>query len=481
MHDSDMAKAKTRYQCTSCGSVQPKWLGRCPDCGSWNTFEEVTGGGGGSAAEGGSRGPRNKKVGAISLDSIRDDEGARISTGIGELDTVLGGGLMRGGSVLIGGEPGIGKSTLLLQAAAGLPESATVLYVSGEESPKQIKLRARRLGIDRKNLEVLHTGNLDDILRVLRSRSPDVLLVDSIQTLVSDELGAVPGTVNQIKYCSLECISWAREREGAVLFVAHVTKEGAIAGPKVVEHMVDTVLYFEHGVADLRLVKPSKNRFGTVDEIGIFTMTSGGLKEVAEPSSYFLTAGSGGLPPGVAVAPVYEGSRVLMVEIQALVVPAKGSFSRVFSERIESGRVSRIAAVLEKHLSIRFSDQDIYINVAGGIRLSETGIDLPLSMALYSARIDTPVPKAAVFAGEISLAGEVRPASHLERRIKTSYDLGFDRFYTRGAAQRKATTGVPGSAGASAPGGVSAEALVPVRDIAEAVRKVFAQTRSEER
>ena len=257
----DMAKTKTRYQCSSCGAMQPKWLGRCPDCGSWNTFEEVTGGAGGPGGTGsGSRGPRTKKVGAVSLDSIRDDEGARISTGIGELDTVLGGGLMRGGSVLIGGEPGIGKSTLLLQAAAKLPENTSVLYVSGEESPKQIKLRARRLGIHRTNLDILHTGNLSDILSVLTSKSPDVLLVDSIQTLVSDELGAVPGTVNQIKYCSLECISWAREREGTVLFVAHVTKEGSIAGPKVVEHMVDTVLYFEHGVAYLRLVKPSKNR-----------------------------------------------------------------------------------------------------------------------------------------------------------------------------------------------------------------------------
>lgn len=450
-----MAKKKTIFICNECGHEEPKWLGRCPECGSWNSFREIKGGGESAGAGGGRKSgfagggggagrDKFRPIGAVKLGEVVYTTDIRLDTGIGELNRVLGGGIMLGASVLIGGEPGIGKSTLMLQLAAAVRVEGSVLYVSGEESAVQIGMRAERLGIYRRGdknrgkagfgaapdkLHLACESDLERIMVVLRELKPRVVVMDSIQTLISQEAGNVPGTVNQLKYGCHELIDWAREEEAAVFLVAHVTKEGAIAGPKVIEHMVDTVLYFEQAGAGLRIVRAVKNRHGSVDEIGLFTMEGHGLVQVGNPATFFLQQREAELPAGITAAPVYEGSRVLMVEIQALVVPAKGGFSRIYSDKIEGNRVSRIAAVLEKQLSVRFSDQDIYVNVAGGIRLNEVGIELPLATALYSARTGISVPRGVALAGEISLAGEIRPTAHMQRRVRTAGEMGFSRFF----------------------------------------------------
>ncbi len=425
-----MAKPRLFHRCSSCGHEEPRWLGRCPECGEWNTFEQVTESAAGAGRQSGGRTQlreaRNLK--SVPLSAVEAASGARFDSGIEEVNRVLGGGIMKGSSILLSGEPGIGKSTLMLQVASLIKSSGRVLYITGEESASQIKLRSDRLGLSSKAVEVLCETDLDSMMSVLESVKPVALILDSIQTLLSRELGSVPGTVNQIKGCSSEIVTWAREHSAGAFLVAHVTKEGSIAGPKVVEHMVDVVLYFEQANSDIRILRGTKNRFGPIDEIGLFTMGTTGLLQVKDPSSLFMVQREGELPAGVAVAPVYEGSRVLLVEIQALVVPAKGAISRVFSDRIDAGRVSRIAAVLEKHLGLRFSDQDIYVNVAGGIRLSEVGIELPLSLALYSARTGLPVPVGTAVAGEVSLAGEIRPIPFLKRRIRAASEMGFANF-----------------------------------------------------
>ncbi|WP_319560963.1 DNA repair protein RadA [Marispirochaeta sp.] len=416
-----MKKTGTRFVCSSCGHSEAKWLGRCPSCGEWNTLSEE------------SASPRQRKKsssGRIShhaetLSRIPEDAVQRLDTGIPELNQVLGGGIVPGSSVLIGGQPGIGKSTLLLQASRSIRCQGTVLYISGEESSRQIAMRARRIGAASDSIKVLCETDVQGILRQMESIKPALVVVDSIQTLLSEELGPVPGTVNQIKYGSHEVSDWCKEHQVPLFLVAHVTKEGSIAGPKVVEHMVDAVLYFEEAEGGIRLLRAMKNRFGPVNELGIFSMEDRGLIGVDNPASLFLQNREGGLPPGAAIAPVYEGSRVLLVEIQALTVPAKSGVSRTFADRIDSRRVSRIAAVLEKHAGLRFSDQDLYVNVAGGIRLDEVGIDLPLAVALYSARTGLAAPERIVFAGEVSLAGEVRPVPQPEMRSKAAEKLGF--------------------------------------------------------
>jgi len=414
-----MAKQRPLYRCSSCGHEEPKWLGRCPECGEWNTLEAAQPAASAAAARGHASIPLSR------IEAVRE---ARFDSGVEEINRVLGGGIMRGSSVLVGGEPGIGKSTLMLQVAAGARVSGSVLYVSGEESPGQLKLRAERLGLSSTQLEILADSDLASVMTVLEKVKPVLVVVDSVQTLTSPEIGAVPGTVNQLKYCCAELVDWGREHSSAVFLVAHVTKEGTIAGPKILEHMVDTVLYFDQTSSELRVLRGTKNRFGSIDEIGLFTMEERGLVQISDPSSLFMVRRSGELPPGIAVAPIYEGSRVLLVEIQSLVVPAKGAISRVFSDRVDSGRVSRVAAVLEKHVNLRFSDQDIYVNVAGGIRLAEVGVEAPLAVALYSARTGRPVPPHTAIAGELSLAGEIRPVAHLRRRIKAATDMGFTRF-----------------------------------------------------
>lgn len=421
----------TAFRCTGCGYTQPRWLGRCPDCGEWNTLEEIVvqdGSAaapagilaGASASRGGAAVPR-----AVPLSAVAAQDGARMTTGIGELDRVLGGAAMKRSAVLVGGEPGIGKSTLLLQAASSAATNGRILYVSGEESAAQIRSRADRLGLPTDRIEILCTGRLEDIGRALDEVSPVFVIIDSIQTVYSPDAGAVPGTVNQLKLCAHELVSWVKERDSVLFLVAHVTKDGNIAGPKALEHLVDTVISFERNDDDVRFLRALKNRFGSVDEIGIFQMTARGLAPVEDPSSLFIVRRSGELPPGVAVVPVFEGSRVFMVEIQALTVPSKSAVSRVFSDRIDSARVSRVAAVLEKRIGLRFSDQDLYVNVAGGVRLGESAIDLALSAALYSARTDLPSPPGTALIGELSLAGEVRPVNRLKPRVKAASALGF--------------------------------------------------------
>ena len=430
-----MAKRATYYVCNECGHEEPKWLGQCPSCGAWNALVEVANrgavskGGSGRGATGRSREAGSGRGGApeaVKLRSVEATSNVRRQTGIGELDRVLGGGAMAGATVLIGGEPGIGKSTLMLQAAAALSRSSRVVYISGEESAQQIRLRADRLGASETDLELLCETNLNQIISHLSSRRPEVIIVDSIQTIFSDEAGAVPGTVGQIKYATHELVEWTRGLEASLFMVAHVTKEGSIAGPKAVEHMVDAVVFFDHADNETRFLRATKNRFGSTDEVGLFTMGPGGLSEVVDPSSIFLVDREGELPSGVVVAPVYEGSRVLLVEIQALTVPAKGGMSRVFSEKIDSRRVSRMAAVLEKHVGMRFSDQDVYVNVAGGIRIDEVAVDLPLAVALYAARSGLSLSRGVTVVGEVTLAGEVRPVGHLERRVRTARELGFE-------------------------------------------------------
>ena len=413
------------YRCSNCGYTQPRWLGRCPECGEWNSLEEIIidknnispAGRGSEAVE------KQKPVG---LASVKAQENSRLSTGIDEFDRVLGGGATKRSAILLGGEPGIGKSTLLLQTAASVAHSgAVVLYISGEESAAQIKERADRLELSCNGISILCTSRLEDSLDALDSLNPAFVIIDSIQTIYSAEAGIIPGTVNQLKYCANEFISWAKERDTVLIMTAHVTKEGTIAGPKSLEHMVDTVISFERNADDIRFLHAQKNRFGSVDEIGIFSMSEKGLAPVLNPASLFLTQRKENQPAGVACTPVFEGSRVFLVEIQALTVPAKASVSRIYSEKIDSGRVARVAAVIEKRCGLCFSDQDIYVNVACGIKLSESAIDAALAAALYSARTDIAVKNGTAVFGELSLAGEIRPVTKAKQRAKAAEGLGF--------------------------------------------------------
>ena len=417
------------YKCSNCGYSQPRWLGKCPECNEWNTFEEiiidkmnVTPAGRGKEEV--------EKAKPVNLSSITAQDNTRFSTGIQEFDRVLGGGAIKRSAILLGGDPGIGKSTLLLQTSASFEKAnraGNVLYVSGEESAEQIKERADRLEIDCSNIQLLCTSRLEDALDAMDALNPALIIIDSIQTIYSVEAGIIPGTVNQLKYCANEFISWVKERDSVLIMTAHVTKEGSIAGPKSLEHMVDTVISFEKNNDEIRFLHAQKNRFGAVDEIGIFSMTEKGLTTVSDPSSIFLTRRKEALPAGVVCTPVFEGSRVFLVEIQTLTVPAKASISRIYSEKIDSGRIARIAAVIEKRCGLVFSDQDIYVNVAGGIRLSESSIDAAIAIALYSARADLPVSSNTVIFGELSLAGEIRLVSKSKQRIKAAKQAGFSK------------------------------------------------------
>ena len=460
-----MAKKKTgdlAHRCNKCGYTQARWLGRCPECGEWNTFEEVTINQDYSAAERSIAEKFVKEAHSVPLDAIEANDAVRLSTGIPEFDRVLGGGAVKRSAILIGGEPGIGKSTLLLQAASASSSGSVkkVLYVSGEESGGQIRSRADRLNLPLKNIELLCTCRLEDVERVLNKVNPVFVIIDSIQTMYSADVGAVPGTINQLKLCAHELVSWVKERDSVLFLTAHVTKDGNIAGPKVLEHLVDTVISFERTEDDVRFLRALKNRFGSVDELGIFSMDESGLKAIDDPSSLFITNRTGSLPAGSAAVPVCEGSRVFMVEIQALTVPAKGAVTRVFSDKIDSARVSRIAAVLEKRIGLQFLDQDIYVNVAGGIRLKEPAADLAIALALYSARANIPAQKEGAYIGELSLAGEIRSVKKLKQRIKTAQSMGFTKVVSPPPSDSEA-------------GDINTSQLFKAEDLSSAIKKVF--------
>jgi DNA repair protein RadA/Sms len=421
-----MAKAAPRFVCQSCGAVTPKWAGRCETCGEWNTIVE----------EAGQAGPATQPAGRTTGRRIEfvDLAGSttpapRIAIGIAELDRVLGGGLVAGSAVLVAGDPGIGKSTLLLQAAAALAGAGRrVLYVSGEEAVEQVRLRARRLGLaGAKNLGLAAAINLRDIAASLEA-SPDVTLVviDSIQTMWLDSIDSAPGTVSQVRACSFELIRLAKTRGFAIVLVGHVTKEGAIAGPRVLEHMVDAVLYFEGDRGhQFRILRGVKNRFGATDEIGVFEMTEAGLAEVANPSALFLAERRGNIS-GSAVFAGLEGSRPVLVEIQCLLAPNAGGSPRRSVIGWDSGRLSMLLAVLETRCGLRLAASDVYLNVAGGLRVSEPAADLAVAAALASAACDQPAPPGMVFFGEVGLSGEVRQVAQAEARLKEAQKLGFE-------------------------------------------------------
>lgn len=415
------------YKCSNCGYSQPRWLGRCPECGEWNSLEEIIIDKN-KISPAGNGNELSQKAKPINLSNVKASENTRIFTGINEFDRVLGGGATKRSVILLGGEPGIGKSTLLLQAISGISAKTdkNILYISGEESAEQIKERAERLKIDCSKIQLLCTSRLEDSLDALDNLNPYFIVVDSIQTIYSAQAGAIPGTINQLKYCANEFITWVKERDSVLIMTAHVTKEGTIAGPKSLEHMVDTVISFERNNDDIRFLHALKNRFGSVDELGIFSMSEKGLITVEDPSSLFITKRKSSIPAGVCCTPVFEGSRVFIVEIQALTVSAKASISRIYSEKIDSGRVARIAAVLEKRCGIIFSDQDIYVNVAGGIKLNESSIDAAIAVALYSARTDLQISAEISVFGELSLAGEIRPVGKAKQRIKAAKNFGLN-------------------------------------------------------
>jgi DNA repair protein RadA/Sms len=419
-----MAKAKTNYTCTECGGVANKWAGQCPACGQWNTLVETiveTGGNRFSSAPQG----LTQSAPVLSLADIDAVDVPRFGSGIEEFDRVLGGGLVPGGVVLIGGDPGIGKSTLLLQALANLSRTKNVLYVSGEESGAQIALRARRLQIDAKELKLQAEIQLEKVLNTLVEQKPQVVVIDSIQTMYSDALTSAPGSVAQVRECAAQLTRVAKLTGITMILVGHVTKEGALAGPRVLEHIVDTVLYFEGDThSSFRLVRAVKNRFGAVNELGVFAMTEKGLKGVSNPSALFLSQHDNQVP-GSCVMVTQEGTRPLLVEIQALVDTSHLPNARRLSVGLEQNRLAMLLAVLHRHAGIAAFDQDVFINAVGGVKITEPAADLAVLLAINSSMRNKPLPRGLVVFGEVGLAGEIRPAPRGQERLREAAKLGF--------------------------------------------------------
>lgn len=420
-------KNTTIYVCRECGREETKWTGKCPDCGSWNSFEE-------KSITPAKNVDRTKTVideDVRTLNEVPYEKTMRVSSRMDEFDRVLGGGVMRPSSVLVGGEPGIGKSTLMLQIISSLAEYGPVLYISGEESPSQVRLRAERLNLPTEKIQIFCDTRLESIEEVIERIKPAYIVVDSVQTLSSSTLESAAGSPNQIKTCCMELSVRAKKVGSAIFFIGHVTKDGIIAGPKIIEHMVDTVLYFESAENGIRLLRASKSRFGSVDELGLFEMTATGLRGVKDPSLIFLsTRENEEVPPGIVFTPVVEGSRTFIVEIQALLVEARGGYQRIYSDKVDTNRINRVEAILARHAGLDLSNQDIYVNVAGGVKLTEASIDLPLALALYSSKTNIALPSSLASFGELSLAGEVRPVTFQERRVKTLLDMSFSRIIT---------------------------------------------------
>ena len=428
-----MARPKTIYACTECGGESPKWQGQCPHCGAWNTLVE-------GVSE---SAPKHRFSGVAKASALRRlsevsaREAQRIATGIGELDRVLGGGFVAGQVVLIGGDPGVGKSTLLLQALAQMSAAHKSVYVSGEESAEQVALRASRLQLDSGGLELLAEIQLERILATLEKAKPVVAVIDSIQTLYSEQLTSAPGSVAQVRECVAHLARYAKGSGTIIVLVGHVTKEGAIAGPRVVEHIVDSVLYFEGDThQSFRLIRAFKNRFGAVNELGVFAMTDKGLRGVSNPSAIFLSQHTGEVA-GSCVLVTQEGTRPLLVEIQALVDAAHAPNPRRLSVGLEQNRLAMLLAVLHRHAGIACFDQDVFVNAVGGVRISEPAADLAVMLAIVSSLTDRPLPaKLAVF-GEVGLAGEVRPAPRGQERLREAAKLGFTQAIIPKANQPK--------------------------------------------
>ncbi|MDE2413238.1 MAG: DNA repair protein RadA [Comamonadaceae bacterium] len=423
-----MAKEKTFFTCTECGGSSPRWLGKCPSCGAWNTLIESlpeAGPGKNRLSSTGQYAGLAQAQAVMPLAAIEATEVARTASGIEELDRVLGGGMVEGGVVLIGGDPGIGKSTLLLQAMDALQRvGLPTLYVTGEESGAQVALRSRRLGLDASQVNVLAEIQLEKILATIEATQPAVAVIDSIQTIYSDQLTSAPGSVAQVRECAAHLTRLAKATGIAVVLVGHVTKEGALAGPRVLEHMVDTVLYFEGDThSSFRLVRAIKNRFGAVNEIGVFAMTEKGLKGVANPSAIFLSQHSEPVP-GSCVLVTLEGTRPLLVEIQAL-VDGGGPSPRRLSVGLERDRLAMLLAVLHRHAGVACADQDVFVNAVGGVRISEPAADLAVMLSITSSLRGRALPKGFIAFGEVGLAGEVRPAPRGQERLKEAAKLGF--------------------------------------------------------
>ena len=420
-----MAKAKTVFYCAECGNETPKWQGRCPACGAWNTLQEhverpAAPGRAKAAPIGGSRKPKT-------ISQVDSGDEIRFSTGMGELDRVLGGGAVEGSLVLVGGAPGIGKSTLLLQICSALCRDRSVLYVSGEESERQLKLRAQRLGVAPENLLIFAENRLGDILASVEETKPDVLIVDSIQTMYNDENESSPGSVSQVKDCTMSLMQVSKADGITVFVVGHINKDGNIAGPKVLEHMVDCVLYFEGDPnTSYRLLRAAKNRFGSTNEIGVFEMLDSGLKEVPNPSQMLLEGRPEGAS-GTCVACVMEGTRPILAEVQALVSQTSFNVPRRTADGFDFNRAALLLAVTEKRAGLKLNLFDAYINVIGGLRLDEPGADLPVVLAIASSYRDAAIADDLVAIGEVGLTGEIRSVSHMNQRLQEVARLGFKK------------------------------------------------------
>lgn len=420
-----MAKAKTVYQCTECGGQSPRWQGQCPQCQSWNTLVETL------PETPFSPGRRfssmSGHVGGMQLlSAVKPREEPRTPTGISEFDRVLGGGLVAGAVILIGGDPGIGKSTLLLQALCDLSGQHKAVYVSGEESVEQVALRAQRLQLPPHQLHILPEIQLERVLQTLEAEKPAMAVIDSIQTLYSEALTSAPGSVAQVRECAAQLTRFAKQSGVTLILVGHVTKDGALAGPRVLEHMVDTVLYFEGDThSSFRLIRAFKNRFGAVNELGVFAMTDRGLREVSNPSAIFLSQHSQQVP-GSCVLVTQEGTRPLLVEIQALVDTAHSPNPRRLSVGLEQNRLAMLLAVLHRHTGVMCFDQDVFVNAVGGVRITEPAADLAVLMAIVSSLRNRPLPAKLVVFGEVGLAGEIRPAPRGQERLREAAKLGFE-------------------------------------------------------
>ena len=458
-----MAKEKTVFVCSACGYETPRWMGKCPGCNAWNTLEEQAPQAAQQAAIPVKANKQRPGTGAsaMRLSEIPEETSARATTGIGELDRVLGGGVVEGSLMLVGGDPGIGKSTLLLQASEHLARGgARVLYISGEESVRQIKMRARRLGVTSDNLLILSENAMDAAERRWEEIAPDYMIIDSIQTMYRPDMASAPGSVSQVRECASLLMRMAKTTGCAVFLVGHVTKEGAIAGPRMLEHMVDVVLYFEGDRhASYRILRGVKNRFGSTNEIGVFEMEDSGLREVTNPSEMLLS-GRPTNTPGTCVVGVMEGSRTVLAEVQALVTPSGYSGARRNANGIDYNRAMLLLAVLEKRAGFSLSSCDAYINVVGGLRLDEPATDLAVILAIASSYKDLPVGSDLAAVGEVGLSGEIRSVSHLNQRLSEIARLGFRRCiipaHVRDDVQKQ-----------------NGLQTIPVKNIREALKAVF--------